>query len=228
MKKFFRSMAVATLLLGSAVAASAYDHQTEEWFQVTATGPVYGRLLAFAELQPRFGENPQTGDADVRAFIARGALGWQVMKGWTLWQGYGYTPVYDPDRDEHRFFQQSTVDWMTGPFKSQWRARLEERLLQHEQETSVRLRNQLRFVYPLPRFPDWGLVAADEVFFDLNSVKSGSRAGFDQNRLFLGVSYQVNKHVRVEVDYLNQVVNRTPNKEDVLRNSVFMQVALGW
>lgn len=206
----------------------ALETEHEGWFQVTATGALYGPLRGFLELQPRVGKDPQDGDGDLRSFIARGALGWEVRPGWSLWAGYGYTPVYDPDRDEHRIFQQSVVDWKVGPFLAQHRLRLEQRLLQHESEASWRLRNQLRFLYPLPRWPSWSLVAADEVFLDLNTVDDGPDSGFDQNRLFLGVSHQLTKHVRVEVDYLNQAVHRTRGKEDILRHSAFLQVALGW
>lgn len=226
MKSRFLGLFAFFILTASPAAALETEH--EDWFQVTATGHIHGRWLGFLELQPRFGENPQSDEWDIRAFIARGALGWEVKKGWTLWMGYGYTPTYDPDRDEHRVFQQSQVDWKLGPFNASYRTRLEERMLEHESEASIRLRNQMRLLYPLPRFPTWSLVAADELFLDLNGVKKGSESGFDQNRLFLGVSHQWNKHVRLELDYLNQMVQRDRGSEDVMRHSLFLQVALGW
>lgn len=226
-----RSLLSAAFALALSVhAASAFALETEHegWFQVTATGPVHGRLRAFLEVQPRVGENPQSNEFDVRALIVRGALGWEVRPGWTLWAGYAYTPVYDPDRDEHRVFQQSLVEWPLGPLGASWRVRLEERLLEDESETSMRVRNQMRVAWPLPRAPRWSLVAADEVFFDLNTVNVGPQSGFDQNRLSLGVSRQVGEHVRVELDYLNQMVQRDRGTEDLMRHSAVLQIALGW
>lgn len=228
MRTVRRFLAAAFLLAVTVGPAAALETEHEGWFQVTATGPVRGRLRAFVEMQPRFGEDPQDGDFDVRALVARGALGWQVTEGWSLWAGYGYTPVYDPDRDENRIFQQSQYDRKFGPFHASHRLRLEQRFLEHESEASWRLRNQIRVTYPLPRWPSWSLVLADEVFVDLNTVDDGPESGFDQNRLFVGVSHQFTPHVRVEVDYLNQAVHSSPNKEDILRHSAVLQVALGW
>lgn len=223
-----RLAAAFALALAVAAPAAALETEGEAWFQVTASGPIHGRLLGFAEIQPRFGEDGQDGDFDTTAWIGRGALGWQVLEGWSLWAGYGYTPTFDPDRDEHRIFQQSLYDWRLGPVHAQHRARLEERFLEHESEASWRLRNQLRFVYPLPSLPTWSLVLADEVFLNLNTVDDGPDSGFDQNRVFAGVSHQLSRHVRVEVDYLNQFVHRTGGKEDVMRHGAMVQLALTW
>lgn len=223
-----RLLAALVLFALWAGPAAALETEYEEWLQVTASGPLRGRLRAFVEMQPRFGEDPQDDDFDVRSLIARGALGWQATEGWSLWAGYGYTPVYDPDRDENRVFEQSQYERTIGPFRASHRARLEQRFLEHESEASWRLRNQVRLAYPLPRWPSWSLVLADELFVNLNSVDGGPESGFDQNRLFLGVSHQLTPHVRVEVDYLNQAVHRSPGKEDILRHNAVLQVAFGW
>lgn len=225
--RIVRAAVLAAVFLGSATVQAA-ESDPQGWLQVTATGPVHGRLLGFLELQPRFGEDPQDDDFDLRSVLARGALGWQIRDGWSLWMGYGYTPVYDPDRDESRIFQQSLVDWRWGPFAAQNRTRLEQRFLEHEADVSWRVRSQLRLVYPLPKYPAWALVAADEVFFDLNTVTDGPKAGFDQNRLYLGVSHQLTPWLRVELDYLNQVVDGDRGSSNVVRHSGFLQFAFNW
>lgn len=226
--KTARLVACALLLALFATPSTAMETENEGWFQVTATGPIHGPLRLFLEAQPRIGEDPSGSGADMTAFIARGALGWEVKKGWSLWLGYAYAPTYHPTRNENRPFEQSTVDWEMGPFKAQHRARLEQRLMEDQSAVSWRLRNLLRITWPLPRWPTWALVASDEFFTNLNTVDNGPEAGFDQNRFTLGISHQLTEHVRIEVDYLNQAQHRSNGKENILRNSGVLQVAFGW
>jgi hypothetical protein len=228
MIRYLQWLAVAIVVLTSVFPARALETDSEGWFQITATGPVTERLLAFVEAQPRIGTKSDSDDVDMRTMIARGALGWRVLPGWSLWTGYGYTPTFNPERDEHRVFQQSLYEWQPGPFSASNRTRLEQRWLEHAHDTSWRLRNQLRFAYPLPGHPTIALVVADEIFANLNTVDTAPVSGFDQNRFFAGISYQVNSVLRIEVDYVNQVVNGRRHAEDTLRNSGMLVMAFGW
>lgn len=215
-------------LLVAIHSAHALVEDNEGWFQITGTGPIAGPLRAFVEVQPRIGENQDTGEVDMRALIVRGALGVEVLPHFTMWSGYGYTPTYNPDRDEHRIFQQALYDTKLGPFNFSDRVRLEERLLENAPAASLRFRNQARLAYPLPCMPSLSLVLADEVFFDLYTVRTAPVSGFDQNRMFSGVSQQLTDHIRLEVDYLNQVVNGRRGNEDTMRHSGFLQLAFTW
>jgi len=105
------------------------------------------------------------------------------------------------------------------------RTRLEERIIEDAGQPAVRLRHQLWFGYPLPRWPDWSLVAADEPFVNLDFVHNGPQAGFDQNRVYLGVSRQLGPSLRVEVDYVNQFVLGHGGADDLVRNGGFLQLA---
>ena len=62
------------------------------------------------------------------------------------------------------------------------------------------------------------LVAYDEIFFALNDTDWGARAGFDQNRFFVGLAWQFVPGRSVEVGYLNQFVER--NGPDNLMNNI--------
>lgn len=224
-----RSAALVLLLLGILSrpgAAVITDH--EGWFQMTATGPIAGPARIFLELQPRIGEKHSSQDVGMRALLGRAALGIDVLPHWSLWAGYGYTPTYDPERDEHRAFQQLLYENILGPFPVSVRTRTEERFLQHAPIPAYRLRSQVRATYPLPPLPSLSLVLADEIFVHLNTVRTGPVSGFDQNRLFAGVSQQLMPHVRLELDYLNQVVNARHGAEDILRHSGFLQLAFNW
>ncbi len=211
-----------------AAPARALDVDHEGWFQVTGTGPIAGPVRGFFEVQPRIGERNDSGDVDMRLLIVRAALGIEVLPHWSLWAGYGYTPTFHPDRDEHRVFQQSLYERPLGPLNFSLRTRLEQRGFEDAEHASLRLRNQVRFAYPLPRWPRLSLVTADEFFVNLNTVTDAPVSGFDQNRYFVGLSYQLTQHVRVEVDYLNQIVNGRHGREDTLRHNGFLQLAFGW
>ena len=198
------------------------------WFQITATGPIVGNWKLFLEVQPRIGTDPADGDTNLRTLIVRSAIGYQITPPWSLWAGYAYIPSFNPSREEQRAFQQSL--WVTnaGPFKIINRTRLEERMIEDAGEPALRLRHQLWLGYPLPRWPEWSLVAAVEPFVNLNTEHNGPHAGFDQNRLYLGVSRQIGPHLRVEIDYLNQFVLGHRGAPDVVRNGGVLQLAFGW
>lgn len=206
------------------------ETQVEElgWFQITATGPIVGDWRFFMEAQPRIGTDPEDGGTNLRALIIRPAVGYQLTDALSLWLGYAYQPSFDPSRDEHRVFQQMLHTTHVGPFKMVNRSRLEERMIEDAGQPAIRIRHQVWFGYPLPRWPAWSLVAAVEPFVNLNTVRNGPVGGFDQNRVYLGVSRQIGKHLRVEVDYLNQFVLGHDGADDVVRNGGFLLLAFNW
>jgi hypothetical protein len=198
------------------------------WFQISGTGPIVGNWKLFLEAQPRVGTDAANGDTNFRALIVRSAIGYQITEPWSLWAGYAFIPSFNPSRDEDRAFQQSLVVTKAGPFKVVNRTRFEERMIENAGQPALRLRHQVWLGYPLPRWPAWSLVAADEPFVSVDTVHAGPRAGFDQNRLYLGVSRQVGPHLRVEVDYLNQFVLGHDGAANVVRNGGFLQMAFAW
>lgn len=74
-------------------------------------------------------------------------------------------------------------------------------------DTAYRLRQMLRVTRPFASNPALSLVVWDEVMFYFNDTDWGARSGFDQNRLFLGASWQVNPTAKLEVGYINQYIN---------------------
>lgn len=198
------------------------------WFQVVATGPIVGNWRLFMEAQPRVGSDPAEGDTNLRTLIIRPAVGYQITEAWSLWLGYAYVPSFNPSRYENRVFQQSLHTRFVGPFKMVNRTRFEERMIQDAGQPALRLRHMVWLAYPLPRWPAWSLVAALEPFINLNTVTNGPVGGFDQNRVYLGVSRQIGEHVRVEVDYLNQFVLGHDGGDDVVRNGGFLLIAYNW
>jgi hypothetical protein len=86
------------------------------------------------------------------------------------------------------------------------RTRVEERTLAENSQTSLRYRQQVKVVYP---FTDKiSVVGSEELLISLNSVDWGPQAGFNQNRIFVGMGYNINKTYRTEVGYMNQYIDR--------------------
>lgn len=227
-----RRLLVAALVLASlpsfaAVADAKAELEEIGWFQLTATGPIVGDWRFFIEAQPRIGADADSGPK-LRALIIRPAVGYQITEAWSLWLGYAYQPSFNPFRYENRAFQQSLHTTHVGPFKMVNRSRLEERMIEDAGQPAMRIRHQLWLGYPLPRWPAWSLVAAVEPFINLNTVTNGPIAGFDQNRLYLGVSRQIGKHLRVEVDYLNVFVLGHDGDPNIVRNGGFLLLAYNW
>jgi hypothetical protein len=220
------------LALSSTWSTPAHANETDvealQWFMVNATMPIAGKWKFYMEAQPRMGTDPATRDFNLRALLIRPAAGYQITDEWSLWAGYGYTPTFDPYRYENRVFQQSLHVTNVGPVKMVNRTRLEERMIQDAGQPAMRLRHYLWFQYPLPQAPKWSLIAAAEPFINLNTVTNGPIAGFDQNRLYLGVGRQLTDHLRVEVDYLNQFVDGHDGADDTVRNGGFLLLAFNF
>lgn len=157
-------------------------------------------------------------DAHARRFssasgvLVRPGLGYRLGGKWTAYAGYAWTPVF-PDagssRQEHRLWQQLIGGGLLAP-RVRWavRPRLEQRFLRDSEGTAHRLRVFVRASHQPKGGRPW-LVAWDEIFFGLNDVPWGPSAGFDQNRLFLGLGFPSGAGPRFEVGYLNVNLQRT-------------------
>jgi hypothetical protein len=195
------------------VPARALDVDGQGWIQLIAQGPLAGKLNAYLEVQPRL----HGGDGlQVEKLLVRPAFFWQATPAWSFWLGYNYAPTFHPYRDEQQVWQQAMYLRRFARFSLLSRTRLEQRMLSGAGGVAVRLRQQVRVMVPLPSDPAWALVAFDEGFAHLNTVSSGAVSGFDQNRVFLGVSRQLTPQLRAEVGYQNVFVLRAGETPDRL------------
>lgn len=213
MIKRVRQALVCMFIMISLNAAFAYgeefDQDFQNWDMVTLTAPLSPnkKVLGYLEFQPRVGSLQD--DPEVTTTLIRPAIGYQVNKHLSLWQGYGWTPTYQPDfRNEHRIFQQGILTHEIKKLKLTNRTRLEERFIENAGGTAVRARHQLRLSYPLGKSRKWSLVAYDELFVNLNTVDRGPRGGFDQNRVFAGLNRTLGKRANMEAGYLNNYLRR--------------------
>ena len=189
--------ALLLLLLGTNARAFSLEEDAQIWTPLFINAPARGRLVGLLELQPRVrGDFGRLTTAIVRPWI-----GWRVAPATFLHAGYSWIRS-DTTRVtvEHRAWQQfqrtvvPAANWtLTG------RARLEQRGLEGIPQTAWRARAMLRVERALRGGPRYA-VASDETFVHLNSPNRGPRAGFDQNRMFLGLG-KSGEHTKVEAGY---------------------------
>ena len=97
-----------------------------------------------------------------------------------------------------------------GDLTVQSRTRLEQRFVETDGDTGWRLREFVKTTVPLAADNRTFASVWDELFWDLNDTDWGQRAGFRQNRVFVGPGWFLDdaKKVSIEVGYLNQWVDR--------------------
>lgn len=193
--------AVATAALSTPALA---DEQV--WTAVSAVAPVAkgSRLLLSFDAHARFRDKGHS----VQTTILRPAIGWRVNPKLDLFLGYAAVEAHrpGPNLKEERIWQQASYTLAETPAgRLTGRTRLEQRFRDSGDDTGGRLRQQLRFTHPIPGSP-FALVAQNEVFVNLNDTDWGQASGLDQNRAFVGGSWQASKTVRLEMGYMNQKI----------------------
>jgi hypothetical protein len=199
----------ASFALFSNPASAATSEDEQFWLNLTAMGSVKGKLVYFAEIQPRVGD----GMSRVDQSLFRGALGWKLSPTMTLYQGYAHvvTPIEGGrDINEERSFQQ--LSWVLGkPWGGELssRTRLEQRWRSNGDDMGWRVREMLRYEKPLrPGSDAVNALVYAEGFAALNDTDWGARSGFDQLRSFVGAEVGLPGASTLEVGYLNQVINQ--------------------
>ncbi len=143
--------------------------------------------------------------------IVRPALGLRITPDVSVWAGYAWIPTYLDEGEprllnEHRPWQQVLYQGTVGPLSLQFRPRFEQRFREGQSDVAFRLRFFGRFQARLTQGIPLVFAATDEVFVALNDAAWGPKAGYDQNRLFLGLGYGTTP--RVEAGYLSVVIRK--------------------
>lgn len=202
----------ALLAFGPAPAlADDTTHGLQQWSLVTMTARVSDKAMIYLEAQPRttLAGPPEDRVNHFSSLLLRPAVGYQVHPNLSLWQGYAWTPTFNPElRHEHRLFQQALMQHQIKKVTMVNRTRLEERFIEDARGAAIRGRHMLRLVLPLDADKNWSLVLYDEGFLNFNDVSRGPQAGIDQNRVFAGVNRRLGSQASLEAGYLNQYINR--------------------
>ena len=215
-------------------AGSTLSNDFRLWAPVFLTVPLSTSFVGYAEVNPRLGEDV----SNFNQLILRTAIGYKLNDHWSVWQGYAYNQVYQPEfNDEHRVYQQlsykDTFPFLEAvPFiKIMSRSRLEERWIDHTGGTAFRARTMLRVDIPLPKIiPNTSFVVFDEIFVNLNGISNGTsgqrfgpEAGFDQNRFFVGFNYEFMKQFNMDLGYQMQIINtRKEEMVNQINNAILL------
>ncbi len=214
-------ISVIVFITGVKTSAYASSDDFQIWSPVYLSYSYTDKIQGWYEVQPRFGENATR----VNQLLLRTAMGFRMTKSWSIWQGYAWTPSFEPGFvNENRIYQQVVYAQKLSAFDVMSRTRLEQRWIQHVSGTAIRFRTLLRGRFPLDDARDWGLVTQNEIFFNLNSPTNGPGDGFDQNRFFFGLNKKINEHLSVDGGYQLQAINTSESSLfNTLNHIILMQ-----
>jgi hypothetical protein len=222
---------ITALTAAPAEAAPPSEHRYQTWLAAFVHGPIKGHAWFWTDAQLRLYEN-----FEPSAILLRPGFSWKVGPPVYLTAGYAWTPSWQrPGErldfiDEHRAWEQ--IMWTpsneaTGT-AAILRARLEQRMRPADhRDTGLRARFMWRGQVPISRRWPVIFVVWDEVFVALNDAMWGQKRGFDQNRAFAGVGWQIRPTiVRVEIGYTNVwLVREGP---DPVNHIIAVNTFLGW
>jgi hypothetical protein len=238
LKQWRLGMVVAScvfVLQGTATPAFADDlaDDGQVWGNVTATGSLDGLGVGWhgwrywLEGQGRFGNDM----SNLSQGLIRPAVGYTLSDHASVWGGYAYiytdTPFASRAFDEHRLWQQFLWTQATdfGSFTS--RSRFEQRFASTGDDAALRFRQLFKLSWPIPVAKDFSLVTSEEIFVNLSNADWGPHGGLDQNRAFAGIGYTFDKHIKAEVGYMNQFINR-PTSPDRMTHILALNLIINY
>jgi hypothetical protein len=203
-------LVAAAVLVATASAARAQDTRDFQiWTAALATAdfaPAAPTGSAWLDVHGRRGDPGAVS-------IVRPGLGLHFTSYASAWIGYAWIgTANDAASDlthEHRIWQQLLLQHKTCfGVALQSRTRFEQRFHENGDDVGFRVRQFVRGNVPFGRGNILGAAVWDELFLGLVDTDWGARAGFDQNRLFLGLYLAASTWARLEMGYLHVFVER--------------------
>lgn len=208
------AFAIAT---ASAVPALAQDEDGELWFNPAFVKSVDERTSVELETAQRLRQDPREDTYFARLWLNRED---DAGREWSVgvehrWNG--------PDEREVRLLQQVGYDW--GPLE--FRTRLEQRFVDVDPQTGVRLRHRIGATVPLTDSEDgWALTGDAEVFVTLRSTEPDGQTGLTGLRTFVGFERSYGRY-DVSLGYLRQQDIRN-NAEDRVGHAPFVGLTVNF
>lgn len=203
MRKVFTKLALTVLGLGS-ILTFAQKNDLGAWYMYFGNNKISKKLNWHNEIQYR------NFDAvgDLEQLLIRTGVGYDLTENNNnILLGYGFIlsqPYVNGEKKEnieHRIFQQYITKQKFGRFYFQHRYRLEERFLQDD--FRMRFRYMLGVNIPITQkemLPKTLYASVyNEIFLHFNSPV------FDRNRVYGALGYVINKNMRIEAGYMNQI-----------------------
>lgn len=203
MRKVFTKLAFTVLGLGS-VFTFAQKSDLGAWYMYFGNNKISKKLNWHNEVQYRNFD----GIGDLEQLLIRTGIGYDLTENNNnVLLGYGFIlsqPYANGEKREnieHRIFQQYITKQKFGRFNIQHRYRLEERFL--EDDFRMRFRYMLGLNIPITQkemLPKTLYASVyNEVFLHFDSPV------FDRNRVYGALGYVINKNMRIEAGYMNQI-----------------------
>jgi Protein of unknown function (DUF2490) len=203
MRKGLTKLALAIACMAS-VFSLAQKNDVGAWYMYFGNNKINKKLNWHNEIQYRNFD----GVGDLEQLLIRTGIGYDLTENNNnVLLGYGFIlsqPYVNGEKKEnieHRIFQQFITKQKFGRFNIQHRYRLEERFLQDD--FRMRFRYMLGLNIPLTQkemLPKTLYASVyNEIFLNLNSPT------FDRNRVYGALGYVINKNMRIEAGYTNQI-----------------------
>lgn len=201
--KIFRQLFFLILIVFSAIFY-AQKSDVGAWYMYFGNNKISKRLNFHNEIQYRSFD----GIGDLEQLLIRTGIGYDLTENNNnILLGYGFIlsqPYVDGEKienTEHRIFQQYITKQKFGRINLQYRYRLEERFL--EEDFRMRFRYYLGVNIPLSNkemSPKTLYISAyNEIFLHLDNPV------FDRNRVYGALGFVINKNMRIEAGYMNQI-----------------------
>ncbi|REC80025.1 DUF2490 domain-containing protein [Chryseobacterium elymi] len=203
MRKIFTKLIFTVLSLGS-IATFAQKNDIGAWYMYFGNNKISKKLNWHNEIQYR------NFDAvgDLEQLLIRTGIGYDLTENNNnILLGYGFIlsqPYVNGEKKEnieHRIFQQFITKQKFGRFNLQHRYRLEERFLQDDFRMRFRYMIGLNIPITQKEMLPKSLYASvyNEIFLHVDSPV------FDRNRVYGALGYVINKNMRIEAGYMNQI-----------------------
>lgn len=203
MRKVFTKLVFTVLSLGS-VTAFAQKNDLGAWYMYFGNNKISKKLNWHNEIQYR------NFDAvgDLEQLLIHTGIGYDLTENNNnVLLGYGFIlsqPYVNGEKKEnieHRIFQQFITKQKFGRFNLQHRYRLEERFLQDDFRMRFRYMIGLNIPITHKEMLPKSLYASvyNEIFLHFDSPV------FDRNRVYGALGYVINKNMRIEAGYMNQI-----------------------
>jgi len=203
MRKIFTKLIFTVLSLGS-ITAAAQKNDLGAWYMYFGNNKISKKLNWHNEVQYRNFDVA----GDLEQLLIRTGIGYDLTENNNnILLGYGFIlsqPYVNGEKKEnieHRIFQQFITKQKFGRFNLQHRYRLEERFLQDDFRMRFRYMIGLNIPITQKEMLPKSLYASvyNEIFLHVDSPV------FDRNRVYGALGYVINKNMRIEAGYMNQI-----------------------
>jgi len=203
MRKIFTKLIFTVSSLGS-ITAAAQKNDLGAWYMYFGNNKINKKLNWHNEIQYRNFDAA----GDLEQLLIRTGIGYDLTENNNnILLGYGFIlsqPYVNGEKKEnieHRIFQQFITKQKFGRFNFQHRYRLEERFLQDDFRMRFRYMIGLNIPITQKEMLPKSLYASvyNEIFLHVDSPV------FDRNRVYGALGYVINKNIRIEAGYMNQI-----------------------